>query len=67
MGVEAPPGDVPALPVGQIGGEKSGQRRTRLPLADPLIGVTASELGYSVVTVNFSHFQLIPGLSVMRF
>jgi predicted nucleic acid-binding protein len=31
-----------------------------------LIGVTALELGYSVATGNLRHFEMIPGLSVVR-
>jgi predicted nucleic acid-binding protein len=38
------------------------------PIAFPdiLIGVTALELGYSVVTRNLRHFQRIPGLTVIQ-
>jgi tRNA(fMet)-specific endonuclease VapC len=53
-----------ALRTGQIDGENQA-RGVRLPLADLLIGVTALELGYSVVTRNIRHFRMIPGLSVM--
>jgi predicted nucleic acid-binding protein len=55
-----------ALRVGQIDGE-SQAKGVRLLLADLLIGVTALELGYSVVTGNLRHFQMIPGLSVVQF
>jgi tRNA(fMet)-specific endonuclease VapC len=51
-----------ALRAGQIDGE-SQARGIKVPLADLLIGVTALELGYSVVTLNLRHFQFIPGLS----
>jgi predicted nucleic acid-binding protein len=54
-----------ALRVGQIDGENQA-KGVRLPLADLLIGVTALELEYSVATGNLRHFQLIPGLSVMK-
>ena len=54
-----------ALRVGQIDGE-SQAKGIRLPLSDLLIGVTALELGYSVATGNLRHFQMIPGLSVVR-
>ena len=35
------------------------------PLADLLIGATALELGYSVLTSNRRHFGQIPGLTVV--
>jgi len=54
-----------ALRVGQIDGENQS-KGVRLPLADLLIGVTALELGYSVVTGNLRHL-MIPGLSVVQF
>src|SRR6266849_1430430 len=54
-----------ALRTGQIDGENQA-KGVRLPLSDLLIGVTALELGYSVATGNLRHFQLIPGLSVVR-
>jgi predicted nucleic acid-binding protein len=55
-----------ALRAGQIDGENQAMG-IRLPLSDLLIGVTALELGYSVATRNLRHFQLIPGLLVVRF
>jgi predicted nucleic acid-binding protein len=54
-----------ALRTGQIDGENQANG-IRLPLSDLLIGVTALELGYSVATGNLRHFQMIPGLSVVR-
>jgi predicted nucleic acid-binding protein len=38
------------------------------PIAFPdlIIGMTALELGYSVVTRNLRHFQRIPGLTVLQ-
>jgi predicted nucleic acid-binding protein len=36
-----------------------------IPSMDLLIGATALELGYSVVTANVRHFQLIPGLKII--
>ena len=51
---------------GKIDGEQRAQGVT-IPFADLLIGVTALEHGYSVVTVNVRHFRLIPGLSVVQF
>src|SRR5438105_15034835 len=35
-------------------------------LSDLLIGVSALELGYGVGTANVRHFQLIPGLNIIR-
>ena len=56
-----------ALRAGQIDGENQAMG-IRLPLSDLLIGVTALELGYSgVATSNLRHFQMIPGLLVVRF
>ena len=54
-----------ALRTGQLDGENQA-KGIRLPLSDLLIGVTALELGYSVATGNLRHFQMIPGLSVVR-
>jgi predicted nucleic acid-binding protein len=54
-----------ALRTGQIDGENQA-KGIRLPLSDLLIGVTALELGYSVATGNLRHFQMIPGLPVIR-
>ncbi len=53
-----------ALRAGQIDGENQAQG-IRLSLADLLIGVTATELGYRVATSNPRHFQLVPGLIVL--
>ncbi len=36
-----------------------------MALGDRLIGATALELGYSVLTANFRYFQQIPGLNVI--
>jgi tRNA(fMet)-specific endonuclease VapC len=41
-------------------------RGVRIPLADLLIGTTALDLGYAVGTSNTRHFELVPGLSVIR-
>jgi predicted nucleic acid-binding protein len=54
-----------ALRTGQIDGENQA-KGIRLPLSDLLIGATALELGYSVATGNLRHFEMIPGLSVVR-
>jgi tRNA(fMet)-specific endonuclease VapC len=48
-------------------GKLDAQLRTigvQVPLADLLIGATALEQNYSVVTANLRHFQQIPGLIV---
>ena len=54
-----------AIRTGQIDGENQA-KGIRLPLSDLLIGVTALELGYTVATGNLRHFQMIPGLLVVR-
>ena len=65
-GVPIQPVTVPiALRAGQIDGQ-SQARGIRIPLSDLLIGVSALELGYAVGTANVRHFELIPGLSVIR-
>ena len=38
-----------------------------VPYADLLIGATAISVGYSVLTANVRHFNLIPGLHVIPF
>ena len=66
MALPVHPVTVPvALRTGQIDGENQA-KGIRLPLSDLIIGVTALELGYSVATGNFRHFQMIPGLAVVR-
>jgi predicted nucleic acid-binding protein len=52
-----------ALRTGQLDGENTA-KGIRLALADLLIGVTALELGYGVLTGNVRHFERIPGLTV---
>ena len=54
-----------ALRAGQIDGQ-SQSKGVRIPLSDLLIGASALELGYEVGTANVRHFQLIPGLNVIR-
>jgi tRNA(fMet)-specific endonuclease VapC len=54
-----------AVRAGEIDGENHA-RGVRLPLSDLLIGITAMELGYSVMTANVRHFQMIPGLNVIQ-
>src|SRR5215469_6978005 len=54
-----------ALLAGRIDGEQQS-RGVTIPFADLLIGVTALEVGYSVLTVNERHFRMIPGLSVIQ-
>ncbi len=53
-----------ALLAGKIDGEQQRLGVT-IPFADLLIGATALEVGYSLLTVNVRHFQLIPGLTVV--
>lgn len=63
---------LPVVPYTQatamVAGRIDGEQRVKgivIPVTDLLIGVTALELGYSVVTANVRHFQLIPGLNVL--
>ena len=66
MALPIHPVSVPiALRAGEIDGVNQA-KGIRLPLSDLLIGVTALELGYSVATGNLRHFQMIPGLPVIR-
>jgi tRNA(fMet)-specific endonuclease VapC len=55
--------------IAQRAGVISGREAARgvnLPFEDLLIGVTALQLGFEVVTENVRHFQMIPGLVVKR-
>jgi len=54
-----------AMLAGKIDGEQQTQGVT-IPFGDLLIGATALSLGFSVLTVNLRHFQLIPDLSVLQ-
>jgi len=51
---------------GQISGEQAAKGIT-LPADDLLIGASAIEQGYGVVTLNARHFGKIPGLHVLTF
>jgi predicted nucleic acid-binding protein len=53
-----------ALSAGRVDGLKTAIG-IRLAISDLLLGVTALELGYSVMTANPRHFQMVPGLSVL--
>ncbi len=54
-----------ALLAAQIDGEQQVKGVT-IPLGDLLIGITALELGFSVLTINLRRFRLIPGLTVVK-
>jgi len=54
-----------AFRAGKIDGALQAKGLT-IPLGDLLIGATALVLGYTVVTRNLRHFQLIPGLEVKQ-
>ena len=63
---------IPAEPftreIGQIVARIGAEARktgTVIPFADLLIGATALQFGYGLVTRNVRHFQMIPGLSVI--
>jgi len=53
-----------AFLAGKVDGEQRALGVT-IPSMDLLIGATALELGYAVVTGNPRHFHLIPGLNVI--
>ena len=53
-----------AMIAGRIDGEQRSAGIT-IPSVDVLIGATALEVGYSVLTVNVRDFQRIPGLRVL--
>ena len=58
------------LGMARIAGKIDGEAKNRgitIPFADLLIGSTALELGYGVVTQNARHFRMIPGLIVIDF
>ena len=64
--------DVPVHPVtidiARLAGRIEGQQEAkgiRVAFEDLLIGATALYLDYAVATFNLSHFQNIPGLSVV--
>ena len=52
-----------ALLAGRLDGEQQAQG-VKIPFQDLLIGATARDLGYSVVTGNPRHFRMIPKLIV---
>ena len=53
------------LRAGKIDGDLQA-KGIRVAVGDLLIGATALELGYSVLTHNTRHFEAIPGLIVTR-
>lgn len=55
-----------AMLAGKLDGEQQA-RGVVIPFPDLLIGATALSLGFSVLTANPRHFQLIPGLPVTNF
>jgi tRNA(fMet)-specific endonuclease VapC len=50
---------------GRIEGEQAA-RGAKIAFEDLLIGATALQIGYEVVTLNLRHFKLIPGLKVVH-
>lgn len=50
---------------GRLDGQLTKQG-SKLAFPDLLIGVTALELGFSVITRNLRHFNNIPGLKVLH-
>jgi predicted nucleic acid-binding protein len=54
-------------PIAFLAGRIDAQQQSKgvkIPFQDPLIGVTGLHLGYTVVTGNPRHFQMIPNLVV---
>jgi hypothetical protein len=52
-----------------LAGKIDGEQQSRgiiIPFGDLLIGATALEVGYSMLTANVRHFLLIPGLTVVQ-
>jgi tRNA(fMet)-specific endonuclease VapC len=54
-----------ALLAGQVDAQQQSQG-VRIPFQDLLIGATALHLGYTIVTGNPRHFQMIPNLVVKQ-
>jgi predicted nucleic acid-binding protein len=54
-----------ALLAGKVDGEQQS-RGVTVPFGDLLIGATALEVGYSLLTVNVRHFRMIPNLTVVQ-
>ena len=54
-----------ALLAGRIDGEQRN-RGVTIPFGDLLIGATALEIGYSMVTINLRHFKLISDLKIRQ-
>lgn len=55
--------------VAEIAGRIEGEQAAigiSIAFEDLLIGATALHLGYAVATLNIQHFQVIPGLQVLR-
>lgn len=53
-----------------LAGKLDAEQRSRgvvIPYVDLLIGATALSLGFSVLTTNPRHFELVPGLVVVLF
>ena len=66
---QAVPVQAVTLEIARLAGKIEGQQAARgiaIAVPDLLIGVTALHLGFAVATINVRHFQLIPGLSVVR-
>lgn len=65
--------DVPVYPVtietAKIGGRIEGDQAARgvnIAFEDLLIAATAVQLGFGVATSNVRHFEVVPGLAVVR-
>src|SRR5271165_744733 len=52
-----------------LAGKIDGEQRNKgivVPFGDLLIGATALETGYAMLTSNLRHFRLIPGLTIVQ-
>jgi len=56
------------LEIAQLAGRIEGEQAAKgvsIAIEDLIIGATALQLGFDVVTLNVRHFQMIPSLSVV--
>lgn len=58
-----------SLEIAQLAGRIEGEQATKgiaIAFEDLVIGATALHLGFDVATLNIRHFQLIPGLKIIK-
>jgi tRNA(fMet)-specific endonuclease VapC len=57
------------LPIARLAGRIEGEQAAMgisIAFEDLVIGATALHVGFEVATLNFRHFQLIPGFKVVK-